>query len=132
MRKIKRGAAVLVGVAATATASMSMAGPASAESLAAANCGSGYTQRDYLYAGDSANVKIVLFRKGNSACVVTWKQGGSIDNNVEISAWVDAIPGPLVGDKGRYARYAGPVKVTGDCVNWGGSYGTYENYSKPC
>ncbi|MBT2208057.1 MULTISPECIES: serine/threonine protein kinase [Actinomadura] len=135
MRKIKRAAA-LVGVAATVAVPLATSGTANAStaSVAAANpCGSGYTLRGTLPVGESSEAQIRFYRSdGSHACAATFKLGKAVGNNVKIGVWIDARPGGADSDVGRYREYAGPVKVTGTCVNWGGGYGEYNNSNQPC
>ncbi|MFD0905845.1 hypothetical protein [Actinomadura sediminis] len=131
MTKVKRTAAATIGVAAALTASIGMTGTAHAYTPEGV-CGSGYTIRASAAIGEGPNARVYLLRNGNTACVVTFKTGGSVGNNVSINAWVEGGPGTLRGDTGRYKYYAGPVKVTDSCVNWGGHYGEYWWKNTPC
>ncbi|MVO88021.1 serine/threonine protein kinase [Streptomyces sp. p1417] len=125
---------VATGVASAAlafVATLPMAGPANAATPSGV-CGDGYTVRASSPLGEGNNAKVYLLRNGNRACVVTFKVGGSVGNSVSIGAWVHPKGGSLVGDSGRYAEYAGPVKVTSSCVNWGGNYSEYSYKDTPC
>ncbi|MFC7892516.1 serine/threonine protein kinase [Streptomyces sp. NPDC057381] len=96
-------------------------------------CGSGYTVRASHAIGEGPNARVYLLRDGNRACVVNFKTGGSVGNSVGIGAWVQGLGGSRSADEGAYKYYAGPVKVTSSCVNWGGNYGPEYRWSNsPC
>ncbi|EDY47397.1 hypothetical protein [Streptomyces clavuligerus] len=133
MRHLGHRASALLGTAALLAGFSSTTGTAQASTGPAATpesvCGSGYTVRDQRWL---VHATVWLLRNGNSACVVTFKEGSAIGNDVVVGAWVESRTGGLRGDKGRYSYYAGPVKITASCVHWGGEYGPYSGSSTPC
>ena len=125
---------VVTGVASTALAlgaTIGLAGTASAATPEGI-CGSGYTVRASSYLGEGPNARVYLLRNGTNACIVTLKLGSSIGNSVEIGAWLGDSAGDSWADVGKYGTYAGPIKKTVSCANWGGHYGEYSYYNKPC
>lgn len=110
-------------------ATIGLAGTASAATSQGV-CGSGYTVRDSANLGGA---RVYLLRDGQKACVVTLKVGSAVGNSVEIGAWIGTASGDSWADVGKFSTYAGPIKVTSPCVNWGGHYGEYSSfYNTPC
>ncbi|WP_051833705.1 hypothetical protein [Streptomyces sp. NRRL S-646] len=128
MSKRRTAVTGVVGAALALTATVGLAGPASAVT-AQGICGDGYTVR---VAKDLGGASTYLLRDGQKACVVTIKEGSAIGNSVEIGAWIGTADGSGWADVGKYASYAGPIKVTASCVNWAGHYGDSSYSSKPC
>jgi hypothetical protein len=111
-------------------ASLGMVGTAQAATPTSV-CGSGYTVKDTMPVGDGPSATIYLLRDGSKACVVTFKIGTAVGDSAYLKAWVSDGWGPVV-DAGYYKYYAGPVKVTSSCVNWGGTYGGFQNDKIVC
>jgi hypothetical protein len=82
--------------------------------------------------GDKAEAFIYLARNGKEACVTTLKAHDTVGQaGTMLGAWVET-KGNLQGDKSTsYEYYAGPVRVTADCVHWGGRYGETNSQNTP-
>ncbi|WP_406311521.1 hypothetical protein OHA77_22505 [Streptosporangium sp. NBC_01639] len=88
-------------------------------------CGASYHVIDQ---HDLGKAVIYLMYNGSTNCVVTWKDVYS--NDIAVYAYV-AKNGVRKEDSGNFFIYAGPVKLSapGECITWGGSYGSTMWYS---
>ncbi|MFC5750779.1 spore-associated protein A [Actinomadura rugatobispora] len=125
MRNFKKGAALALASAAAIAGSIFTSSPAMAASSPIAACGGGsYHVIDKEYVGKAI---IYLLYNGTTNCVVTWKN--SPGTTTYVSAQIRKPGGSWKSDGGNYRTYAGPVKVNaaGQCIQWGGSYGSNPN-----
>ncbi|WP_406312617.1 spore-associated protein A [Streptosporangium sp. NBC_01639] len=131
MSKVKRAAALALGMAATLAASVALSAPAMAASSPAAACGGGsYHVIDSHALGGYATV--YLLYNGSTNCVVTWKKGSYAGNTTYVDAVLNVWNTPGAFDAGNYRYYAGPAKAKapGKCIKWGGAYGS-SSYESP-
>ncbi|MBB4935969.1 hypothetical protein FHR32_000274 [Streptosporangium album] len=125
MGKVRRTAALALGMAATLAGSVALSSPAMAASSPVEACGGGsYHVIDQAGLGKYATV--YLLYNGSTNCVVTWKKAPYAGGTMRISGYLE-VPAinKIDSDAGNYRYYAGPVKFSaaGKCIRWGGSYG---------
>lgn len=116
--------AVRLALAASAivAGSIAVAGPANAVATPAEACGSNYHEIDH---HDIPGARIHLLYNGSVDCVVTTQNSPGTAVNMYAQIAKQNADGNFTDyntDEGKFAYYAGPVRVTapGVCIDWGG------------
>ncbi len=94
-------------------------------------CGAGYQVIDSHDLGSAATIHLLRNPDSRHHCVVTRKKR-SLGSATSTSAFLEVQGSQRRDDSGRFAYYAGPVRVAAGtrCVRWGGSAGSV-SYAGP-
>ncbi|GAA4633155.1 hypothetical protein GCM10023196_069590 [Actinoallomurus vinaceus] len=138
MNGMKRLAVVALGGGMALAASVGTAAAAGTQPFTpeqvCATVGTGFQVVESQPLGTAGEARVYWLNNGTSNCVVTLKQGSYVGNSVKVSASLTTGATTKVDGPSAFKYYAGPVtqaNPSGECVVYGGTYGSYKFTSQP-